>query len=71
MLYKNIKHASTDDIKVLNEIKDISFNNDHSYFLIAKKDELYAIRTKDGFNLIIDKGILDLLVKENKIGGIK
>jgi hypothetical protein len=71
MLYKNIKHASSADIEILNDIKDIKFQNNEKYFMIAKKDLLYVIQSKDGFGLIVDEYIIDLLKKSELIGGVK
>ena len=71
MLYKNIKHASSADIEILNDIKDIKFQNNGKYFMIAKKDLLYVIQSKDGFGLIVDEYIIDLLKKSELIGGVK
>ena len=71
MLYKNIKHASSTDIEILNDIKDIKFQNNEKYFMIAKKDLLYVIQSKDGFGLIVDEYIIDLLKKSELIGGVK
>jgi hypothetical protein len=71
MLYKNIKHASSADIEVLNDIKDIKFQNNEKYFIIAKKDLLYVIQSKDGFGLIVDEYIIDILKKNELIGGVK
>ena len=71
MLYKNIKHASSADIEILNDIKYIKFQNNEKYFMIAKKDLLYVIQSKDGFGLIVDEYIIDLLKKSELIGGVK
>ena len=71
MLYKNIKHASSADIEILNDIKDIKFQNNEKYFIIAKKDLLYVIQSKDGFGLIVDEYIIDILKKNELIGGVK
>jgi hypothetical protein len=71
MLYKNIKHASSADIEVLNDIKDIKFQNNEKYFIIAKKDLLYVIQSKEGFGLIVDEYIIDILKKNDLIGGVK
>ena len=71
MLYKNIKHASSSDIEIINEIKDVKFGDSHSYFLIAKKDNLFIVQSKDGYNLIVDSGIVDLLKEKDLLGGIK
>lgn len=71
MLYKNIKHASQADIEVINEIKDIKFGDGHNYFLIAKKDNLFIIQSKDGYNLIVDSGIVEILKDKDLLGGIK
>lgn len=71
MLYKNIKHASSADIEILNDIKDIKFQNNEKYFIIAKKDLLYVIQSKDGFGLIVDEYIVDILKKNELIGGVK
>ena len=71
MLYKNIKHASSADIEILNDIKDIKFQNNEKYFMIAKKDLLYVIQSKDGFGLIVDEYIIDILKKNELIGGVK
>lgn len=71
MLYKNIKHASSADIEVINEIKDVKFSDGHNYFLIAKKDNLFIVQSKDGYNLIVDNGIVDLLKEKDLLGGCK
>jgi hypothetical protein len=71
MLYKNIKHASAADIEILNDIKDIKFKNNEQYFMIAKKDLLYVIQSKDGFGLIVDEYIIDVLKKNELLGGVK
>jgi hypothetical protein len=71
MLYKNIKHASSADIEVINEIKDVKFGDNHNYFLIAKKDKLFIVQSKDGFNLIVDSNIVDILKEKDLLGGIK
>jgi hypothetical protein len=47
MLYKNIKHASSADIEILNDIKDIKFQNNEKYFIIAKKDLLLTSKNDD------------------------
>ena len=71
MLYKNIKHASQSDIEVINEIKDIRFGDDHLYFLIAKKDNLFIVQNKDGYNLIVDSSIIEILKEKNILGGVR
>ena len=71
MLYKNVKHASAADIEILNNIKDIKFKNNEQYFMIAKKDLLYVIQSKDGFGLIVDEYIIDVLKKNELLGGVK
>lgn len=68
-MYKNIKHASNSEIEILNEIKDVKFDENTQYYLIAKKESLYIVQSVDGFNLIIDKKILDILKEKNILGG--
>lgn len=71
MLYKNIKHASQSDIEVINEIKDVKFGDEHNYFLIAKKDNLFIVQNKDGYNLIVDGSIIEILKEKKLLGGIR
>jgi hypothetical protein len=70
MLYKNIKHASSENIEVINEINKIKFDNNTEYFLIAKKEDLYIVSSKSGSNLIIDGKILKMLKDINILGGM-
>lgn len=70
MLYKNIKHASSENIEVINEIDKIKFDNNIEYFLIAKKEDLYIVSSKSGSNLIIDGKILKMLKDINILGGM-
>lgn len=70
MLYKNIKHASSENIEVINELNKIKFDNNIEYFLIAKKEDLYIVSSKSGGNLIIDGKILDILKNNKILGGI-
>lgn len=71
MLYKNVKHAFSSSIEIINEINEVNFLEGQSYFLIAKKDDLRVIQNKSGANLVVDVEILELLKKENLVGGIK
>lgn len=68
-MHKNIKHASSEKIEILNEIKDASFDDGKEYFIIAKKEDLYVIANKKGMNLIVDGNIVDMLTIAGKIGG--
>lgn len=70
MLYKNIKHASSENIEVINEINKIKFDDNIEYFLIAKKEDLYIINSKSGNNLIVDGRILEILKSNNILGGL-
>lgn len=70
MLYKNIKHASSENIEVINEINKVKFDNDIEYFLIAKKEDLYIISSKSGHNLIVDGKIVEILKSNNILGGV-
>jgi hypothetical protein len=70
-MFKKINHSSNADIEILNEIKDAKFNENIRYYLIAKKESLYIVQSANGFNLIIDEKILDILKDKDMLGGIK
>lgn len=70
-MFKKINHSSNADIEILNEIKNAKFNETIRYYLIAKKESLYIVQSADGFNLIIDEKILDILKDKDMLGGIK
>jgi hypothetical protein len=57
-------------IEIINEIKDINFKDDLKYYMVAKKDNLYIIHSIDGFNLIIDETIINILKEQKLLGGI-
>ena len=71
MMIKNIKHASSQDIEIINDIKAVKFIEDQKYFMIARQDSLYILHSIDGISLIVDAGIIDLLKEKNIIGGMK
>lgn len=67
---KNIKHASSDNIEIINEVKDINFDENKEYYVIAKKDNLYVLLNKEKLSLIVDVGIFEILKEKNLIGGL-
>ena len=52
-------------------ILSVDLQNNEKYFMIAKKDLLYVIQSKEGVGLIVDEYIIDLLKKSELIGGVK
>ena len=68
-MIKKIKHASSSDIEVINDVQEIKFDENIKYYIIAKKDNLYVIQSSDGFNLIVDETIVGILKEKNILGG--